>query len=599
MPKKASTAGKRKRSSVPSAPSVRAEKQSSQKRVRRGEQVMEETVRVLVPASSAPAEEGEVGDEEGSAREEERVIATQSAWKPTRKSAADASAGQAATTNPKGKQDADINVDLERMNNVLQGATPATSHHQNASPASEPTYDAYEFYDYDAEFNIRCKVDSLSENIAHLVEQSRGIRGACTAMASQIEGLRKSQKSLDGKLTRASKAIETSEIGPEVKQELRRKLGKEAGTIGDSLLRVEGAIGAMVKTVVGARKWAEKVRWERAREEEEESSSDFEMAKGKANTQRQGRRPGPPKGSKPTPFEPRASQEEVIRNLKEIGNYYVLLSRSIMEKEMELGRRAPASQKTELGKRRAQAHRYDQTPERTENARSERTRMVGREREKEELLEWWGLGHGAEKVQEGSPEVSVKDREVDEDEEYEEYEEYEENEEYEDEVDKNSPPRALRKLPPSAPLPRRRLGDGLVPAATPPAKAPAPVRLGSDAPTERVRIPAFGTRHGPRAHTPSQSNNVDEWSLPQMEALFDGVKLFGRIGPRKWAQAVKHWDETGGKGKGRAGEGREGGKRAMKEKSVEEIERKGKEVAMSFAEAGGVGEWMEPWTRIL
>ena len=579
MPKKTSTTGKRKRVNVISASGEGARQPGPRKMIRRGEQVIEETVRVLVPASSAPAKEGQVeqvDNEEGeSAEEEERVVVSQTAGETTRKNVAGLAAGQAATTNPKGKQDTGINVDLGRVNNVLQG-TAATTGHQNASPAPSPSPDENEFYDYEAEFNTRNKVSTfLERDVSHLVQKSSSIEDACTtitAMVAQVEDLQNSQNLLDRKFAQVSKAIKTSEISLGLKETLHRDLEREllkvSETIGDSLLRVEAATGKMIKGVARAKKWAKKKSTALVGEE---------------ITQPQERRPGPPKGSKPTPFEPQASQEEIARNMKKIEGYYALLKKSIMEREVELGRKAWASQKTELGKRHVLAQRYEQTPQKVEEARV----RVKRERE-EVLLRGHDLESGGE-VREGSLEVSSQDEEVADD------------EEYEDEVNENSPPRVLKRLPAPAP-PRRRLGDGLVSAAAPPAKAPAPVCLGSDAPTERVMIPAFGTRRASHAHTTlprQQSNNDDTWSHAEMEALFDGVRYFWHNGPRKWAQAVKFWDETGGKGKGRAGEGNAGGKRALSRKSVGEIERKGREVAMGFVEANGVGEWMEPWRGIL
>ncbi|KAF8429757.1 hypothetical protein EV426DRAFT_713638 [Tirmania nivea] len=599
MPKKASTARKRKRASV-SASGEGAGQQSPQKRVKGGEQAMEETVRVLVPASSVPVEEEQVeNEEERSAEEEERMVVSRATRKTTRKTTRKNAAGpDAATTNPRSKQDAGINVDLGQVNNVLHGTAPAaTTRHQNDSSATGSSYDVYDFYDYDMELNIRSKVGRFLENdVAHLVQQSNSIEGACTAitaLATQVEDLRKSQKSFDEKFARVSKDIDTSSIEPEVKRNLHHKLRGEvykvSETINNSLLRVERVMEGITKGAVGAKKQARKVSKKQVTEEEnsgkegertgEEAVHYVEMARRDVSSQSQRRRPGPPKGSKRTSVEPRASEEEIASNLKKTDGYYALLSRNIMERETEL-RKARARQNAEF-------ERYEQTLWRVEKVRSETTRGMERENV-EELLEWQELESGREKVREDSPEVSVKDEELVED------------EQYEDEVNENSPPRDLKKLPAPVPLPRRRLGDGI--ASTSPQAKAAPARLGSDAPTERVTIPAFGGRRVPGVHTPpphQQSNNVDEWEYSQVKALFDGVKLFGCIGLHKWAEAIKMWDETGGKGKGRAGEGVAGGERALRGKSVEEIERKGKEVAMGFVEVNGVGEWMEPWRGIL
>ncbi|KAF8448578.1 hypothetical protein BGX38DRAFT_579593 [Terfezia claveryi] len=586
MPKKAS---KRKRVSVVSAPGEGAGQPSSQKRMRRGEQVIEETVRVRVPASSAKIGEEQAEDEEnGRAGEEEYVVVSQTTRETTRKNTAGRSAGRTATTL-KDKQDTGINVDLGRVNNALQGIAPdVTTHHQNASPAPGPTYDVYDLYDYDAELNIRSKVDRLLENdVNHLVQKSSIVEGACTAitaLATQVDDLRKSQKSLDGKFARALKSIEASEIRPELKQDLRRKLKGEVSeasqTIGDSLLRVERAMMEVIKGVAGAKKWVGKVSKEResrvekaGKEEgsrvEVEEVGYVEMAHRKGNS---ARRPGPPKGSKPKFFDLLASSEEKAKNLKKTDDYYALLNRSIMEKEREI-RRTRAGHS---GKRHALPQRYGQTPRRAEEVRSERTSEAKKERE--DWCEWQESESGEEKVREDSPEVNVKDEEVLED------------EEYEDEVNENSPLRDFKTLPAPAPLSCRRLGDGIASAAAP-TKALAPVRLELDASTERVTIPTFG----PRAHTPplhQSSNNDDEWVHQQVEVLFNGMRLFGRMGPQKWAQAVKDWDETGGKGKGRAGEGNAGGKRALRGKSVKEIERKWMEMAIGFVEMNAVGEWM-------
>lgn len=589
MPKKAS---KRKRVSVVSAPGEGAGQPSPQKRMRRSEQVMEETVRVLAPASSAQIEEEQAEDEgKGRAGEEERVVISQTTRKTIRKNTAGRAASRTATTL-KDKQDAGINVDLGRVNNALQGIAPAiTTHHQNASPAPGPTYDVYDLYDYDEEYNIRSKVDRLLENdVNHLLQKSSIVEGACTAitaLVTQVEDLRKSQKSLDGKLARASKSIEASKIRPELKQDLHRKLkggvSKASENIGDIILPVERAIMEVVKGIAGARKWVGKVSKELEKGAEKSGKKEgsreevgevgyVEMAHRKGNS---ARRPGPPKVSKPKFFDLIASSEEKARNLKKTEDYYALLNRRIMEKEREI-RRTRAGQS---GEQHALAQRSEQMPRRAE-APSERTREVKEERE--DWCESQELESGEEKVREDSSEVSVKEDGVLED------------EEYEDEVNENSPPRDLKNLPAPAPLPRRRLGDGIASAAAS-TKALAPVRLGSEASTECVTIPAFGTRRGPRAHTPplhQKSNNDDEWALQQVEVLFNGMRLFGRMGPRKWAQAVKDWDETGGKGKGRAGEGDAGGERALRGKSVKEIERKWMELAIGFVEMDAVEQWM-------
>lgn len=151
--------------------------------------------------------------------------------------------------------------------------------------------------------------------------------------------------------------------------------------------------------------------------------------------------------------------------------------------------------------------------------------------------------------------------------------------------------------------PHHHLGDGLYcPSPTYPSQHPPHMKptqqLGSDTRMYRVTTPAFSSRSCSNGYTSKSHAKPPqpEWTHPELVALFEGIEKFSGS-KHKWAERLKNWDEMGdrgGKGKARDGAGGGGGgKGLLRERTVEQIRRMGREISREFSGAQGGESWVE------